>query len=170
MCSCHVNDISAALLVNIITNNHSLTHLDLSKSKLHAMEIIQIAKALQRTVLLKYLILDSINVSNKAAYELSLAIKENFLLKHLSLFECNLQDDGLMHITIALQSITSLQYLDLSDNNIISDAVAINMAVALSCNTELEYLDFYNCGWECYGLQEINKILPKLSNLKQSIF
>ena len=80
-----------------------------------------------------------------------------------------MQEDALLHITKALQNASSLKYLSLSDT-IISDVVAENITVVLSSNTGLEYLDFSNCDWEFNGLKELNKVLPKLSRLKQSVF
>ncbi|XP_065895866.1 protein NLRC3-like [Dysidea avara] len=169
MCSCHINNTSKKLLAGIITNNRSLLHLNLSKTKLQSTDMVEIAKALQRSISLKHLMLDDIDITNEAAYELSVTIKENLLLQHLSLIDCNMQEDGVLHITKVLQNVSSLKYLSLSDT-IISDVVAENIAVVLSSNTRLEYLDFSNCDWEFDGLKELNKVLPKLSRLKQSVF
>ena len=67
MCSCHINNTSTKLLAGIITNNRSLLHLNLSKTKLQSTDMVEIAKALQRSISLKYLMLDDIDITNEAA-------------------------------------------------------------------------------------------------------
>jgi len=140
LASCCITSTSSKLLA--ITNNHFLKYLDVSKCKLEPAEFIDIAKALQDSASLQYLILDCNNITSDVAFELSLAINKHVLLKHLSLFKCNLEEEGLLHIIKALLNISTLQYLNLSNNNTDIDTVGANTELIVSRNSGLQLCNY----------------------------
>ena len=164
--SCGINDETSALIATIISNNFLLTYLNLTKCNLSHAGLAEIALVLKHASSLQHISLGSIDFTNEAAFDLSKAIKCNLPLKKLKLGDCNLEETGLLYITEALQTISSLQQLDLS-GNIITDKAAASLALALSNNVGMEYLDLSYCTWEYCGQMKINEILHKLSILKQ---
>ena len=157
--SSHISNESALdLLPAVITNNISLSYLDFTDCKLQETGLIVIAKTLQTTSRLKHLSLNCNAIKNAAAYEIALAVSKNYLLQHLSLSDCELKQEGLMAIAEALCTILSLNHLDLS-HNVITDAAAATVAMGVTNNTTMQFLDMRFCKWQNSGVTVISKVL-----------
>ena len=160
---------SPLLLHDVFTNTKSLQCLNLADCSLQENDLVAIAKALQKSSIIKYLNLTSNLITDLASQVIASAITRNSKLQFLALSNCRLQETGLVNIAEALCKILSLKHLDLSHNNI-TDKAATVIALAIANNTTMQCLDFSFCTWQETGITTIHQKINKLPMIKEVDF
>ena len=129
-------EVAIELALAIKSNKH-LQKLWLNNSNLRSSATV-ILQSLSTISTLKYLNLDSNQITEKAFEALASVIFHNTGLEELHLSGNNLGEE-LLSIMKSLQHVDSLRMLTLSDNNI-SKEVAIELALAIKSNKHLQKL------------------------------
>ena len=154
-------------LANIIGHSTQLQELHLNGNNFQINHGVQIVKELHNTLVLTKLSISTYYITNEVADDIAAVISSNILLQEVSMSENNFQAaDTIIIIVKSLQKIVSLTKLNI-DNNNISDEEANDIAVAISCNTNLKE---FNIGRNCLnavGVIKIARSLQKISMLKK---
>ena len=124
-------------LANVIRSNSGLEQLYLSDNNLKSSAIV-ILQALKDNSQLKFLNLNSNNMTGKVAEDLANVIRNNSGLKQLCLSDNNLKSSAIV-ILQALKDNSQLKILNLNNNNM-SEKVAEDLANVIRNNSGLEQL------------------------------
>ena len=130
----NISEEVAGELALAISANEYLEEMRLYNSKLTSSAIV-ILQSLSTIVTLKYLNINSNQITDEAGEALASVVMHNTVLEELHVSGNNL-GKGMLLVAKALQHISSLRSLDLGNNNI-SEEVAGELALAISAN---EYL------------------------------
>ena len=155
--SSKVTENSLCEIAAVITFNPLLEHLNVANCELSEIQIINMFKALRKTLLLKFLDISHNEVTNEAANEITSVIMNNKSLQYINLNSCNLFEDSLMLIAESLTHLSFLISIDVS-YNCITEKAAQNMAVAIAKNKVLEQLHFCCCFTDNTALTVFNAI------------
>ena len=131
---------AANYIVVVVSRNIHLQEVDVSNNYLQTSGIIVILRALRRISTLTKLSISRNNISNEAANHIAAIIPCNTKLQELDISDNNLQTSGALRILKALQHISTLTKLYISKNNI-TKRIVDDVAVVISCNTQLQELD-----------------------------
>ena len=124
-------------LANVIRSNSGLEQLYLSDNNLKSSAIV-ILQALKDNSQLKFLNLNSNNMTGKVAEDLANVIRNNSGLEQLCLSDNNLKSSAIV-ILQALKDNSQLKILNLNNNNM-SEKVAEDLANVIRNNSGLEQL------------------------------
>ena len=158
----YITDEAADDIAAVICGNAQLQELNIGKNNLQSTGAIKIAKALQNISTLTTLYINDNQITDEAAEDIATAISCNKKLQELDINNNWFQAKGIMTFAIALQDIVTLTKLYIGKYSI-SDAAAINIAVVLYRNTELQELDI---GLNQSGVICITTVLCENANLK----
>ena len=149
------DDIAAAL-----ANNNQLQEFDLELNEFTSNGITLCTKALCKMTDLRVLaIKDNYRITDESAYDIAAAVSSNTKLQIFNFSRtCYLSTTAIKVISKALQSVFTLTKLNISKNNIIDDAVD-DIAVALTCNTQLQEFDISINDLQTQGTIKIAKAL-----------
>ena len=125
--------------------------------------ILEIIKALQNISTLTKLYISNCNVTSEAVDGLAAVINKNVKLQELDVSKNNLQSKGAIMIAKALQNISTLTKLYINDifNKQTGNTAAGDLALALSCNNQLQELNINN---NQFSVADIVKIANALLN------
>jgi hypothetical protein len=133
----HISDEVAKLISDAISNNTSLTVINLNNNnKISADGAKYLSDALKTNTTMKEINLDTNYISNKGSKYISDALKTNTNLTFISLNHNKITDDGVKFISGALKTNTTLKRINL-ENNYISDEGVKYISDALKTNTTL---------------------------------
>ena len=157
------DDIAAAL-----ANNNQLQEFDMGLNKFTSSGITSITKALCTNTNVRVLVIkDNYRITDNAAYSIAAAVNSNTKLQIFNFSRnCYLSTIGITEIAKSFQSVFTLTKLNISKNNIIDDA-ADDIAVALSCNVQLQELDISINNLQTPGTVKIAKALQQISTLQK---
>ena len=157
------NDIAAAL-----ANNNQLQEFDMGLNEFTSRGITLCTNALCKMTDLRVLVIkDNYRITDETAYDIAAAVSSNTQLQIFNFSRtCYLSTIGIRVISKALQSIFTMTKLNISKNNIIDDA-ADDIAIALSCNTQLQELDISINNLKRQGTIKIAKALQQISTLQK---
>ena len=157
----------------------SLAHFELTKCTIQEKQWVKVFNILGRTYVLQTLIINSINITNNIANEISTVIDNNLHLEKINLSDCYIPEDGIKKILAALNKSLYLKYINLSSpkykrwlhrNNNDNGHTLRNQTTLFSsipfiigANRNLEYLNISNCKIE---EDELIKIIENLSSIK----
>ena len=136
----NITENAANYIAVVISQNVHLQEIDISNNSLQTSGIIVILKALRSISTLTKLSISRNNISNKAANHIAAVIPCNTNLQELDISDNNLQTSGALQILKALQQISTLTKLYIS-KNYITKRIVDDIAVVISCNTQLQELD-----------------------------
>ena len=125
--------------------------------------ILEIIKALQNILTLTKLYISNCNVTSEAVDSLAAVICKNIKLQEFDVSKNNLQSEGAIKITKALQNISTLTKLYINDifTKQTGNTAAGDLALALSCNNQLQELNINN---NQFSVANIIKIVNALLN------
>ena len=161
-----VGSLVTGALVNILSANKYLEHLDLSECNLSELQLKLLAKSLRGNIKLIYFNISHNSITDDVASEVASIIKETESLQYINLCNCHLQIIGLVTIADALSHIKTLKTLIFS-SNAISSISANCIAAIITSNTSLEHVDLSNCMLEEVGKAMITHVLQQSTKLKQ---
>jgi len=153
-CSSPIANVATYFLSPVLSNNPSLTHINLSDCDLQEQNITLILLALQFTSI-KKLDLNFNVISGNTA----LGIAQLKSIEHLGLSYCSLQYSELCLIAKAAESMKSLSY----SHNSITDT---GLATLLWNTKHLEHLELAHCKITEHSFATIMKELSQQQNLK----
>ena len=153
----------APALTSIIRKSKLIERLTLRDNNLNDDGVIRIAHSLCRHSKLKYIDLQSNNITEKAAEALACIISSNTGLEKLYLGNNQLQL-GVIKLSTALKNISSLKVLDL-DNNNIHEQAADELSSVIDNNLSLKKILLSNNLLE-NGLIQVVESHRRLANLK----
>ena len=122
----------------IKASNNELEQIDLSEIK--TTIALLVLKELSSTSTLKQFSMRNNNISCKAAKDLAVILSYSNTLEELDLSCNDMQSTSAMEIFSGMTAFSNLRRFKINTNNI-TDAVALNIAVILSCNSKLEELE-----------------------------
>ena len=137
--------------------------LDISGNNLQASGAITIGNFLQNIYTPKTLFIT--NTNNPADVDVSAVISDNASLQEIYIYNNNLQTTEVEIFTKPLQAICTLSKLHIGYNNI-SDEVANDIAIIVSCNTNLNEVEISGNKLQTTGAIKILKSLHKIYALK----
>ena len=131
-------DIATALCFNI-----QLQELDINETALKTKGIATITKALQNHFTLTKLYISNGNIIDGALNDIAVVLYQNIQLQKLDIGFNQFSLVGIKYITNILCNMTNLRILRIKGSSRlrITDEVADNIAVAISCNTKLQLFD-----------------------------
>ena len=155
-----ITDEVADYITAVISCNTDIKVLDISGNNLQASGAIKIGNFLQNIYTPKTLFIT--NSDNPADVDVSAVISENASLQEIYIYSNNLQTTA---FTKPLQAICTLSKLHIGYNNI-SDEVANDIAIIVSCNTKLNKVEISGNKLQTTGITKILKSLHKIYALK----
>ncbi|XP_065902414.1 protein NLRC5-like [Dysidea avara] len=161
---CDISDQEAGQISNSITSGGSLESVEFINNTIDEQSVIRILSSLQHSLMLRYISISSIVVSNKTAKLLASVIYCNTSLEHLCLSHCELKEQGMLAIIGSLRMIESLRHCDLSDNYITNEC-AKQLSLVITNNCLLSCLKLSNCKSQTLGLHHIVNALKKTTSL-----
>ena len=136
----NITDKATDDIAAVICCNGHLQELNLGGNNLQTSGIIKITKRLQKISSLTKLYINHNNITHEATDDIAAAISCNTKLQEFDVSGNNLQITSVKKIVRTLKDISTLRKLYLSNSNI-TDKVADDIVVAISCNTQMEVLD-----------------------------
>ena len=155
------DDIAAAISCNI-----HLQELNLGSNNLLASGTIKITRSLQKISSLTKLYINHNNITHEAADDIAAAITCNTKLQEFDVSGNHLQTIGVTKVLKALKGIYTLRKLYLSNIGI-TDEVADDIAVAITCNMEMQEVDVSRNNLQSKGAMTIARSLKHTSILKK---
>ena len=150
---------------DVLSKNNRITYLDFSGCELNEEGSYHLLLPLTVSKHLKHLNLCTCYMNNVSVSELlPIVITSNKSLNHLMLTDCKLQEVGLISIAKSLQMAGMLKSLSLC-SNIISNAAAYEIALAIRKNCLLQHLALSDCELEETGLLDIAESLCTILSL-----
>jgi len=134
-----ISNVAADHLAFSFRKAHSLSHIDLSNTKLQAQGIISIAQSLKDNNELEGFCINNCDIPNKAIGDITSCILKGSSLRCLEMSNCKLEDTSILRITEALIDISSLEILNFSKNKI-TDVAANNLSLMITKNRYIECL------------------------------
>ena len=160
----NISDEAANNIAIIISFNTKLKVIEISGNEVQTSGVIQIMKSLQLIHTIENLHLDNNNITEEVANDIATVISSNEGLQKLNLGGNNFQTSGTIAIVKSLQTISSLIILCLDHNNITYEA-ADDIALAITCNVNLQELDLSVNDFQTFGTIKIAKSLQNISSL-----
>ena len=139
----------------------------ISKTFFSTKGIEKVAKALKSISTLTKLYISNNSLSDETAGYVAAIIYSNTQLQEFDISKNNLQSIGIIKIAKALQKISTLMKLYINNNHNITDEAADDIAIALSCNNQLQELDISNNQFQLTGMMTIARTLQGISTLKK---
>ena len=132
---------SVASIIAGLIHNSSLTRLDMSSSHFSMASMVSLASILrnQSTCILTELRLRDCHISGQGACELAAALCKNSILKYLNLNRNPIGVEGASSMSDMLQHNTSLEYLHLWDDSVGEEGVH-RLVIGIKCNQTLREL------------------------------
>ena len=162
----NITEEAADDIAAVISCNIHLQELDLGSNNLQTSGIIRIAKSLQKISSLTKLYINHNNITHEAAGDIAAAISCNTKLQEFDASGNHLQAVGGTKVLKALKGIYTLRKLYLSNIGI-TDEVADDIAVVMTCNIEMQELDVSRNNLQSNGAMTIAKSLKHISILKK---
>ena len=129
-----VTTVFANLIINLISANYKLRHLDIANCKIKESDLMKITNSLKLLTTLKYLNYSNIVLSTPVANILSQVIANNVYLEHLDLSLCYLTKQTFTSIASALKQVRVLKCFKLNSNHVASDETSFKTFQNLSRN------------------------------------
>ena len=170
---CFTNNIGLEIVDDIasIICNCTLLELNVSNNNFQLADAVKIAKALQNISTLTKLYISNSNVTNEAVDGLAAVICKNTKLQEIDVSKNNLQSKGAIKIAKALQNISTLTKLYINNVTVftgrIEDTAADDLALALSCNDQLQELNINSDQFSTAGIVKIANALHNTFTLKK---
>ena len=158
-----ITDEVADYITAVISCNTDIKVLDISGNNLQANGAIKIGNVLQNIYTPKTLFIT--NTDNPADVDISAVISDNASLQEIYIYSNNLQTTEVEIFTKPLQAICTLTKLHIGYNDI-SDEVANDIAIIVSCNTKLNKVEISRNKLQTTGAIKILKSLHTINALK----
>ena len=158
-----ITDEVADYITAVISCNTDIKVLDISGNNLQANGAIKIGNFLQNIYTPKTLFIT--NADNPADVNISAVISDNASLQEIYIYSNNLQTTEVEIFTKPLKAICTLSKLHIGYNNI-SDEVANDIAIIVSCNKELNKVEISRNKLQITGATKILKSLHTINALK----
>jgi hypothetical protein len=152
------------VLVQVITQNRTLTWLSLLKTNIHSLGLKQLVRAIAHNSTLTFLDLSFNNIRDEGAKDLALVLTQNKTLTSLFLGKNNIGAQGAKQLSQALMINVTLTKLSLWKNEI-GDEGARELAHAIAQNRTLTSLDIEKNKIGDEGLKELAIALMQNRNL-----
>ena len=159
----NITDEVADYITDVISRNTDMELLDISGNNLQAKGAIKIGSFLQNIYTPKSLFIT--NTDDPADVDISAVISDNASLQEIYIYSNNLQTTAVKIFTKPLQAIFTLSKLHIGYNNI-SDEIANDIAIIVSCNTKLNKVEISGNKLQTTGITKILKSLHKIYALK----
>ena len=150
----------------VISHNIHLQELNLGSNNLQTSGTIKITRSLQNISSLTKLYINHNNITHEAADDIAAAITCNTKLQEFDVSGNHLQTIGVTKVLKALKGIYTLRKLYLSNIGI-TDEVADDIAVAITCNMEMQELDVSRNNLQSKGAMTIARSLKHTGILKK---
>ena len=105
---------------------------------------VQIMSSVRKNLFITHLDVSHNHINQQTASIISTVILNNALLKYLDISFCNLREDVIKIFANCLKKLTNLKHFNISHNSM-SYSSAEDIALAITDNESLEYLDLSEC-------------------------
>ena len=162
-----IDDQIGNTVASLIANSPELEHLEMAGGEWSSTYAMKCLKALRNNSCLTHFnFSNNSNNFNFTLIEILYLLNGCSSLKILNLENCcRLRNRKIVSVTNESPTLMQLNYLDLN-NNLIDDEAADYLAILISTNVGLEYLNFCNCELSSSGIQKIYNALIVASSLK----
>ena len=147
------------IAVSVLTNNMSLTHLNIALCKFDENETTEVCN-----ILLGHCNIEQLNLSHnkhvgKCASKIATVIRNNKQLKHIEMSACDFNKGNSFEICEVIDLCPNLQHIDLSYNS-------IAVATFISSTKHLEHINLKKCGLMEGASMDIISNLATYNSLK----
>ena len=151
--------------LNVFSNNHQLTHIDVTGCNFDCRTISEFCEALQNCKKLKYLNLSHNSVIKEVPYKIASLLSGLSRLEYLSLYNCQLDTTSIHTIVAELKKLRTLQYVYLNLNEMTHDAVDI-LAAVIASNKNIKKFALPNYNESYIGIEVILRAMKDISSLQ----
>ena len=163
-----IDDKATYSIAKAISSSTKLEKFSCSGNHFTTECIVIIIKALQNISTLTKLDISNSNITNEAVDDLVDVIYNNIKLQELFAGKNNLQSKGVIKIAKSLQNISTLTKLYINNlRNSHIENTADELALALSCNNQLQELNINNNWFSTAGVVKIANALQNTFTLKK---
>ena len=120
-----------------------------------------VIKAIQNTVALKTLHMNSIFISDDQDELLSKGFSLNTTLEYLDISNCSLEETRLLSLLASLQNTIFLQHLSLNSTKITTQLAEAVAGILCNSYKYMNYLSLQKCELSAYQIKIIAKVLKK---------
>ena len=147
-----------------LSHKTKLQELYLYNNNFKTTGMIKIAKGLQNISSLRVFSIGCNSIGKEAADDVATVLSHNPRLTEVYLYNNNFKTAGMIKIARALWGISSLTAFSVGENDI-DEGAADDIALVLSCNTNLNQLHLHNNNFKTVGIIKIAKALQNISTL-----
>ena len=162
----NIGEEAADYVATVLSHNTQLQVVNLDGNIFKTVGMIKIAKALQNIYTLTEFRIYNNNVGEEAADYIATVLSHNTQLQVVNLNSNSFKTVGMIKIAKALQNVSTLTAFCIDDNNInVGEELVEDIAIILSCNTQLQELHLGNDNINTIDMIKIVKALQNIYTL-----